>query len=320
MPDKTHSGQSFEGIVGDSPALKRLLADIRAVAPSYATVLILGETGTGKELVAGAVHRLSSRRNASFITLNCAALPSGLLESELFGYEKGAFTGALTRKIGRLELADKGTLLLDEIGDLPLEMQVKLLRVLQDQEFERIGATTTIRVNARIIAATNQDLAKNVGEGQFRSDLFYRLNIFPIRVPSLRERSSDIPLLVRHFVQQFSQRMNKKIETVPQEVIDDLMKRNWPGNVRELEHFIERAVILTDGPVLQAPLADFGPQADLGSYTLESMRREHIVKVLRETAGVVSGPNGAAVRLGLKRTTLQSIMQRLAISPKDWEN
>jgi formate hydrogenlyase transcriptional activator len=319
-PIGIHSGEDFDGIVGQSAPLQRMLADIKTVAPSYATVLILGETGTGKELVARAIHRLSSRRNASFIKLNCAALPSDLLESELFGYEKGAFTNALTRKIGRLELADRGTLFLDEIADLPIDMQAKLLRVLQDQEFERLGSTQTIRLNARVIAATNQDLEKNVSGGQFRSDLFYRLNIFPIRVPSLRERSSDIPLLVRHFAQQFSQRMNKKIESIPPEVMDDMMNRHWPGNIRELEHFIERAVILTQGPVLLAPLRDLGPQSDLGSHTLESMRRQHIVNVLRETGGVISGPNGAAARLGLKRTTLQSIVQRLGITPKDYES
>jgi formate hydrogenlyase transcriptional activator len=314
---------NFEEIVGKSPALQRVLSDAERVAPSDATVLIVGKTGTGKELIARAIHRMSSRKAESFVKVNCAALPAGLLESELFGYEKGAFTHAIKQKIGRLELANNGTLFLDEIGDLPLELQPKLLRVLQDQEFERLGAVRTVRVNVRLIAATNWDLAKSVSQGHFRSDLFYRLSVFPIRMPALRERSGDIPLLVEHFVRKFSRRMNKKIETIPREVMNTLMNWEWPGNVRELEHFIERSVILSEGSVLQAPVAELGQRSDLDTglqNTLKSVRREHIIKVLQETGGVISGPRGAATRLGLKRTTLQSIMRRLAITPKDYES
>jgi formate hydrogenlyase transcriptional activator len=314
---------NFEEIIGDSPALHRVLSDAQRVAPSDATVLILGETGTGKELIARAIHRMSLRKAANFIKLNCAAFPSGLLESELFGYEKGAFTHAVNQKVGRLELANNGTLFLDEVGDLPLELQPKLLRVLQDQEFERLGATRTIRVNVRLIAATNWDLAKSVSQGRFRNDLFYRLSVFPIRMPALRERTGDIPLLVKHFVQVFSRRMNKKIETIPSELITALTKWEWPGNVRELEHFIERSVILSEGTELQAPIEELGQPSELGtglSDNLQTVRRDHIIKVLRETGGLISGPDGAAVRLGLKRTTLQSIMQRLGISRKDYQD
>jgi formate hydrogenlyase transcriptional activator len=241
----------------------------------------------------------------------------------LFGYEKGAFTHAVNQKVGRLELANNGTLFLDEVGDLPLELQPKLLRVLQDQEFERLGATRTIRVNVRLIAATNWDLAKSVSQGRFRNDLFYRLSVFPIRMPALRERTGDIPLLVKHFVQVFSRRMNKKIETIPSELITALTKWEWPGNVRELEHFIERSVILSEGTELQAPIEELGQPSELGtglSDNLQTVRRDHIIKVLRETGGLISGPDGAAVRLGLKRTTLQSIMQRLGISRKDYQD
>ena len=313
----------FEEIIGESLPLKRVLADISTVAGSDATVFIQGETGTGKELVAHAIHEASLRKDASFIKVNCAALPPGLFESELFGYEKGAFTGAVSRKAGRLELAHNGTVFLDEIGDLPLEVQPKLLRVLEDQEFERLGATNTIRVNVRLIAATNRNLAKSVAERQFRSDLFYRIHVFPTRVPPLRERSSDIPLLAHHFVRRFSQRMHKRIETVPDEVMEALVNFGWPGNVRELEHFIERSVLLSRGLVLQAPLAELRSYVDLwgvpASGALQSIQREHIVKVLRETGGVISGPNGAAARLGLKRTTLQSMLQRLGIARRDFE-
>jgi formate hydrogenlyase transcriptional activator len=314
------SGSFFEGIVGESAELRRVLGETKTVAPTEATVLILGETGTGKELIARAIHRMSSRKDMSFVKLNGAALPSGLLESELFGYEKGAFTHAVSRKIGRLELADKGTLLLDEVGDLPLELQPKLLRALEDQEFERLGGTCVIRVNVRLIASTNCNLAESVAQGRFRRDLFYRLNVFPIRMPSLRERSTDIPMLARYFVQKFSQRMNKKIEIIPSDVMEALMNWKWPGNVRELEHFIERSIILSEGPVLRAPIAELELQVDSGteaSDTFSSNRREHILKVLRKTGGVIAGPNGAATRLGLKRTTLQSIMQRLGIVRKD---
>jgi formate hydrogenlyase transcriptional activator len=316
------SGQGLEEIIGQSAPLKRMLEDVRMVAPGFSTVLILGETGTGKELVARAIHRLSSRSMESFVTLNCAALPGELLESELFGYEKGAFTHAVHQKRGRLELANRGTLFMDEIGDLPLEVQPKLLRVLQDHEFERLGGTSTIRVNMRLIAATNRNLARSVSERRFRQDLFYRLNVFPIRVPSLRERSSDIPLLVRHFVQKFSPRMNKKIDTISGEAMTALMKWTWPGNIRELEHFIERAVVLSEGSELHAPIAELGANFELvpeATDVLETLRREHIIKVLRETRGVISGPSGAAIRLGLKRTTLQSMLQRLRITRSDYE-
>jgi formate hydrogenlyase transcriptional activator len=316
------SSPNFDEIIGDSPALHRVLRDAQRVATTDSTVLILGETGTGKELIARAIHRMSLRKAGSFIKLNCGAFPAGLLESELFGYEKGAFTHAINQKIGRLELANNGTLFLDEIGDLPLELQPKLLHVLQDQEFERLGATRTIQVNVRLITATNWDLPKSVAQGHFRSDLFYRLSVFPIRMPALRERSEDIPLLVKHFVQKFSRQMNRKIETIPDLQMNAMTKWEWPGNVRELEHFIERSVILSEGSVLQAPIEELGGPSDLdrGPGTLKSVRREHIIKVLRETGGVISGPHGAAVRLGLQRTTLQSIMQRLAITRKDYQD
>ena len=317
------SSFAFEEIVGESAALKRVLAKAQMVARSDATVLILGETGTGKELVARAIHRMSSRKAASFIKLNCAALPIGLLESELFGYEKGAFTDAVSQKIGLLELADKGTLFLDEIGELPLQVQPKLLRVMQDQEFERLGSTVTIRANVRVIAATNRDLAKDVADQEFRRDLFYRLNVFPIRMPSLRDRSTDIPLLVHHFVQKFARRMNKEIHSIPDKLMDAMTKWKWPGNVRELENFIERSVILTEGSVLNAPVAELQPLTDprrVINGTLRSTQREHILKVLRETRGVMSGPDGAAARLGLQRTTLQSLMKRLGITRKDYES
>jgi formate hydrogenlyase transcriptional activator len=318
QPDR--SSTDFEGIIGESATLKRALSDARIVASNDATVLILGETGTGKELIARAIHRMSPRKAAGFIKLNCAALPLGLMESELFGYERGAFTDAYSMKIGRLELSDNGTLFLDEIGELPLEIQPKLLRVLQDREFERLGGTSTIRVNLRLIAATNRDLAKEVAEHRFRSDLFYRLNVFPIQMPPLRARSADIPLLVRHFVQKFTRRMNRKIETIPDEVMNAILHYAWPGNVRELENFLERSVILSEGSVLQAPVAELRWDSELGTTAKDafiSMQREHIVKVLRRTRGVISGPRGAARLLGLKRTTLQSIMQRLKIGPKD---
>jgi formate hydrogenlyase transcriptional activator len=309
-------------MVGESAALTQVLSEARTVAESDATVLILGETGTGKELIARAIHRMSPRRAASFIKLNCAALPHGLLESELFGYEKGAFTDAATRKMGRLELADNGTLFLDEVGELPLEVQPKLLRVLQDREFERLGSTHTIRVNVRLIAATNRDLARNATEHQFRLDLFYRLNVFPIRVPPLRARRADIPPLVRHFVQKFARRMNRRVETIPSEAMDAMIRYRWPGNVRELENFIERSVILSESSVLQAPVAELqrGSDSAVGTDNMNSLRREHIVKALRETRGVISGPNGAASRLGVKRTTLQSMMQRLGIGRKDYQD
>jgi formate hydrogenlyase transcriptional activator len=312
---------NFEEIVGESPVLKRVLVQARTVAPSEATVLILGDTGTGKELIARAIHRMSSRKDRLLVKLNCAAIPTGLLESELFGHEKGAFTGAISQKVGRLELADKGSLFLDEVGDIPLELQPKLLRVLQDQEFERLGSTRTIKVDIRMIAATNRDLAQAVAEKEFRSDLYYRLNVFPIRMPSLRERKTDIPALVRHFVQKFARRMNRQIDTIPSATMTALVNWEWPGNVRELENLMERSVILTDGRVLNAPLAELRTgREDLDSDgTLEGLERQYIVRVLRDTSGIIAGPRGAAVRLGMKRTTLQSRILRMGISRQEYE-
>ncbi len=321
LQGEIRSELNFEEIIGESPALERVLEKAKTVAPSDATVLILGETGTGKELIARAIHRMSGRKDATFVKLNCAAIPTGLLESELFGHEKGAFTGAVSQKIGRLELADKGTLFLDEVGDIPLELQPKLLRVLQDQEFERLGSTRTIKVNIRLIAATNRDLPTSVAEREFRSDLYYRINVFPLRMPALRERQNDIPLLVRYFVQKFARRMNKQIESVPTETMHALEGWEWPGNVRELENFIERSVILTEGSVLNVPLAELsGHPGSASEGTLESMERDHIVRVLRETGGVIAGLSGAATRLGVKRTTLQSMITRLGITRKEYEN
>jgi formate hydrogenlyase transcriptional activator len=319
LESEIHTELNFEEIIGDSPALKAVLDSVATVAISDATVLILGETGTGKELVARAIHRLSRRKERGFVKLNCAAIPTGLLESELFGHEKGAFTGAISQKIGRLELADHGTLFLDEVGEIPLELQPKLLRVLQDHEFERLGGTRTINVNLRLIAATNRDLAKSIGEGEFRSDLFYRLNVFPIRMPPLRERPDDIPMLVNHFVRKYARRMEREIDTVPRETMKALTSWHWPGNVRELENIIERSVILSEGKALRVPLTEFlakepnslQPPVD---HTLENAEREHIIRILRETSGLISGPAGAAHKLGLKRTTLQSMMLRLKIS------
>ncbi len=285
-------------------------------------MLVLGETGTGKELIARALHRLSSRVDGNFIKLNCAAIPTGLLESELFGHEKGAFTGAISQKIGRLELADKGTIFLDEIGDIPMELQPKLLRVLQYHEFERLGGLRTIHVNARLIAATNRDLAQAVAEHQFRSDLFYRLNVFPIHTPPLRERTGDIPLLVRYFVQKFARRMNQSIESIPTEIIRELERWHWPGNIRELENFIERSVILTPGPVFFAPVAELrasSPERSRTGTTLQDVEREYILLTLRESSGVIAGAHGAAAKLGMKRTTLQSRMQKLGITREEYD-
>jgi formate hydrogenlyase transcriptional activator len=295
---------------------------VEIAAPSDATVLILGETGTGKELIARALHRLSSRHEGNFIKLNCAAIPTGLLESELFGHEKGAFTGAVSQKIGRLELADKGTIFLDEIGEIPPELQPKLLRVLQDHEFERLGGIRTIHVDVRLIAATNRDLKQAVTEHQFRSDLFYRLNVFPIHMPPLRERVGDIPLLVHYFVQKFARRMNKTIESIPTEIIRELERWHWPGNIRELENFIERSIILTSGPVFFAPMAELHVSSPGGSFsgtTLKDVEREYILLTLREVGGVIAGAHGAAARLGMKRTTLQSRMQKLGIAREEYE-
>jgi formate hydrogenlyase transcriptional activator len=323
LEEEIRSEHNFGEVVGNSPALRQVLKQVEIAAPSDATVLVLGETGTGKELVARAVHRLSSRREGNFIKLNCAAIPTGLLESELFGHEKGAFTGAISQKVGRLELADKGTLFLDEIGEIPMELQPKLLRVLQDHEFERLGGNRTIRVNVRMVAATNRDLARAVAEHEFRSDLYYRLNVFPIRLPALRERSGDIPLLLRYFVQKFARRMGKNIESIPTEVVREFELWHWPGNIRELENFIERSVILTPGPIFLAPMAELrisSPERSRGfGSTLEDVERDYILRTLRESGGVVAGTDGAAARLGMKRTTLQSRMQKLGITREEYE-
>lgn len=308
----------FEAIVGSSTRLMEALDLVRLVAPTDSTVLIEGETGTGKELIASAIHESSRRNGRPFVRLNCAAIPAGLLESELFGHEKGAFTSAVSRKIGRFEAADRGTLFLDEIGDIPLELQPKLLRVLQEGEFERLGSTQTQRVNVRVIAATNANLHDMVCEKRFRSDLYYRLNVFPIALPSLRERREDIPPLVRHFVQKFADRMGRRIDEVPEAVMDTMIGYSWPGNIRELQNFIERSVILTKGNVLSAPFEGFGknPATDARQgepVTLQEAERDHIHKALAQTQGVISGPNGAAVRLGIKRSTLYFRMRKLGI-------
>jgi formate hydrogenlyase transcriptional activator len=318
LEEETYAQGQFGEIIGESPALRKVLDQVATVAVSHATVLILGETGTGKELIAHAIHRMSRRKDRNFIKVNCAAIPTGLLESELFGHEKGAFTGAVSQKIGRLELADGGTLFLDEVGDIPLELQPKLLRVLQDQEFERLGSIRTIRVNVRLVAATNRDLVRRVAENQFRNDLFYRLNVFPIRVPPLRERREDIPSLVRYFVRKFASRMDRHIESIPKPSMAALTQWSWPGNVRELENLMERSVILSPGRVLHVPVSELRDSESTPEGTLSSAEREHIVRVLRETGGVLSGPHGAAQRLGLKRTTLQSKMRRLKITREEY--
>jgi formate hydrogenlyase transcriptional activator len=307
-------------VVGESAALRQVLAEVRTVAPTDATVLIRGETGTGKELIARALHQLSARRERAFIKLNCAAIPTGLLESELFGHEKGAFTGAIAQKVGRFEVADEGTLFLDEVGDIPLELQPKLLRVLQDQEFERLGSTRTRRVNVRLVAATNRDLPQMMAEGRFRSDLYYRLNVFPVVLPPLRERRDDIPRLARHLTQRLARRLGKCIEAIAAESLDALVRYDWPGNIRELENVIERAVILSPGPELSIPLGYLQAVARPGqrmagaAVTLVDVEREHILAVLGEANGVLGGPNGAAARLGLKRSTLRGKMRKLGIS------
>jgi formate hydrogenlyase transcriptional activator len=313
----------FEDIVGESTELRQVLKDIETVAPTHATVLIQGETGTGKELLARAIHRLSPRKGRTFVKLNCAAIPAGLLESELFGHEKGAFTGAIARKMGRLELAHEGTLFLDEVGDLPLDLQPKLLRALQEREIERLGGTKPIKINIRLIAASNRDLAKMVEEKQFRADLFYRLKVFPIESPPLRERVGDIPVLVRHFVSLHSRRMGKTIETIPDAAMEALKRWKWPGNIRELENFLERAVILTRGSALYIPVAeleieeqDTAPSIEMATH--EAAERNHILRALRDTKGAIAGDNGAAAQLGLKRTTLNSKIKKLGIKRNDY--
>jgi formate hydrogenlyase transcriptional activator len=332
LEEEIRSEFNFEEIVGESVALKRALAQVELAAPAGTTVLLLGETGTGKELFARAIHNLSPRRDRTFVKINCAAIPSGLLESELFGHEKGAFTGAINQKIGRFELADRGTLLLDEVGDLPLELQPKLLRVLQEQEFERLGGTRTTRVDVRVVAATNSDLSKLVAERAFRSDLYYRLNVFPIQIPALRERPEDIPLLVRYFVQRFSRSLNKGVEYIPADAMDALSNYSWPGNIRELENLLERAVILSPGKELRVPLSELKSATLAASggtdspssatsmtsstssvSTLEEAERQHILRALKQTQWRIAGPQGAAVILGMKRTTLQARMRKLGI-------
>ncbi len=317
LEDEIRSEMHFEEIVGKSAPLQKALQQVETVAPTDSTVLIYGETGTGKELIARAIHNLSSRSRNAFVKLNCAAIPTGLLESEMFGHEKGAFTGAVAQRIGRFELANHGTVFLDEIGEIPLELQPKLLRVLQEREFERLGSARTLRTDARLIASTNRDLAAMVSEQTFRMDLFYRLHVFPIHVPPLRERREDIPLLVRHFVRQFARRMNKTIDTIPSETMTVLVRYGWPGNIRELQNLIERAVILSPGPVLSVPLADLETQPATGGgkkqETLEEAERQTILRALDAAHWVVGGPQGAAALLGLKRTTLQWRMEKLGI-------
>ena len=315
--DQDRNPRRFEQIIGNSAALESVLEQVEQVAPTDSTVLIQGETGTGKELVARAIHNLSARCGRPFIKLNCAAIPFDLLESELFGHERGAFTGAIAQKIGRFELADKGTLFLDEVGDIPPGLQPKLLRVLQEQEFERLGSTRTHRVDVRLVAATNRNLVEMVKRSQFRNDLYYRLNVFPVPLPPLRARREDIPALVEHFIEIYARRMDKQIEHIPQETMSALIAYQWPGNIRELQNFIERSVILTSGNILCPPLASLRAAAEtesLEAVTLEDAERDHIRKILEQTRWVVAGPNGAAARLGIKRSTLYFRMQKLGIS------
>jgi formate hydrogenlyase transcriptional activator len=318
LEDEIRTALHFEEIVGNSPALKEVLRQVETVAPTTSTVLLLGETGTGKERIARAIHSLSPRKENSFVKINCSAIPAGLLESELFGHEKGAFTGAIAQRLGRFELAHHGTIFLDEIGDVPLELQPKLLRVLQEQEFERLGGTRSIRVDVRVIAATNRDLSAMVHARQFRNDLFYRLNVFPIVMPPLRDRAEDIPALVRYFAQNYSRRMKKTIDAVPTEAMEALIRYSWPGNIRELENYIERAVILSPGTILKLNTAELLAASDSGSRksvsTLAEAEKQHILRALDESHWVIGGPGGAARRLGLKRTTLQSRMAKLRIA------
>jgi formate hydrogenlyase transcriptional activator len=319
LEDEIRSDYQFDEIIGRSKALGRVLKEIQTVAPTDSTVLISGETGSGKELVARAIHQLSSRRDHAFVKLNCAAIPTGLLESELFGHEKGAFTGAISQRIGRFELANRGTVFLDEVGEIPLELQPKLLRVLQEREFERLGSTRTLKTDARLIAATNRDLAALADEQKFRQDLFYRLNVFPITVPPLRDRREDIPMLVRHFAQQFARRMKKSVENISSETMETLTRYDWPGNIRELQNLIERAVILSTGPTLDVPVEALNgrrsaPSQPTQGETLEDADRRHIIAALERTNWVIAGPNGAAARLGVKRSTLQFRMRKLGIA------
>jgi len=313
VPNEPH----FEEIVGRSAALRQVLRQVEVVAPTDSGVLIVGETGTGKELIARAIHNLSDRRHRPFVKLNCAAIPSGLLESELFGHERGAFTGAIMRKAGRFEVADKGTLFLDEVGDIPLELQPKLLRVLQEHEFERLGSTCTQQADVRVVAATHRNLKQMVEDGKFRSDLYYRLHVFPVSVPPLRERREDIPLLVRHFVDEYARRMQRCIQTIPSQTMDALTRYSWPGNVRELQNFIERATILSPGSVLRPPLADLEEAIpdmhSSGLSVLKEMEREQVLRAMRASNWKIGGPNGAAARLGMKRTTLAYRIRKLDI-------
>jgi formate hydrogenlyase transcriptional activator len=318
LEDEIRGEMDFEGIVGQSSALRHVLNLVETVAPSDSTVLLLGETGTGKELIARAIHERSRRKERTFVKLNCAAIPTGLLESELFGHERGAFTGAIAQKVGRLELADQGSLFLDEVGDIPIEIQPKLLRALQEREFERLGSNRTKQVDVRLVAATNRDLEKMMEDREFRSDLYYRLNVFPIRIPPLRERPEDIPLLVRYFTQKYGRLMDKKIESIPAAAMRKLSSWHWPGNIRELENFIERSVILTHGAALQAPIAELGSNGKIApvSGTREANERDEIVRVLKLTNGRVAGLEGAAARMGLKRTTLIARMKKLGVDPR----
>src|ERR1700686_3233520 len=328
LEDEIRSEMNFAQIVGHSASLRRVLKQVETVSPTDSTVLIYGDTGTGKELIARAIHDLSPRRSKPFVKLNCAAIPTGLLESELFGHEKGAFTGAIAQRIGRFEVANGGTIFLDEIGEIPLELQTKLLRVLQEREFERLGSSRTLRTDARLIAATNRDLEIMVSEQKFRSDLFFRLNVFPVHVPPLRERQGDIPLLVRHFTQQFSRRMNRVIETIPSTAMDALSRYHWPGNIRELQNVIERAVIISRGPFLSMDVGDLkfpkaGPPSEKPASpkptngvlheVLEETERQQILEALKQSNWVVAGPKGAAAHLGMKRSTLQLRIHKLGI-------
>jgi len=321
LEDEIRTEFNFEEIVGDSPKLRAVLRQVETVAPTDSTVLIGGETGTGKELIARAIHNLSARRDRTFIKINCAAIPVGLLESELFGHERGAFTGAIAQKLGRFELADQGTIFLDEVGDIPLDLQQKLLRVLQDRAVERVGATRPLQLDLRIIAATNRNLKEMVARGEFRADLYYRLKVFPITIPPLRDRPEDVPALILHYLRKYSQRMRKSIASISPAAMEVLTKYPWPGNVRELQHFIERCVVLTTGSILQVPLKELeevirkgkGTRAPAPARTMEEIEREAILEALRATNWVVGGPQGAAARLGVKRTTLASRIERLKI-------